>query len=358
MKFMLVSVVGTRPNFIKLAPVDEAARRHKLKHLIIHTGQHYDFEMSKVFFEELAIPEPDFHLGVGSGSATKQITETIQKVAKTLDNLEQNLLVIIYGDCNATVGGAVASNKGGYVTAHVESGVRTGNRTFPEEINRILAETCSDVLFAPTKGVLRNIQHTGRAIFTGDVMYDTFLENQDKLDIQLLEKIPATSEDYHVLTMHRGMNVDDPKTFARILEAIASTKENFIFPAHPRAAKNLHLMDLPNNIHIIKPLSYLKFVSLVKYAQKIVTDSGGVQKEAYMLGVPCVTLIEDPVWFETIDAGWNIAVGSDPDRIREGILNFWPSGKRPQIFGTGKASEHIISVFIEKYPQLCSSDTI
>lgn len=351
---MLVSIVGTRPNFIKLAPIEAATRQNNKNHLIIHTGQHYDYEMSKVFFEELIIPEPDYHLGVGSGSATKQITETIQKATKTLRKLKSDLLVIVYGDCNATVGGAIASNKNGCVTVHVESGVRTGDRNMPEEINRILAETCSDILFAPTKGVLKNIQHTGRAIFSGDVMYDTFLTNQSKLDLKLLDEFKVRPQEYFVLTMHRGMNVDDPKLFAEILHAIASTNEKFLFPVHPRAMKNLIALKLPKNIQIIKPQSYIKFVTLLKHARKIVTDSGGVQKEAYMLGVPCVTLIEAPVWFETIEAGWNISVGSDAELISKGILDFWPSGSRPPLFGDGKAAERIISTLNERYPDLCS----
>lgn len=349
---MLVSIVGTRPNLVKLAPIFRAAQKQNLDHHIIHTGQHYDYELSQVFFEHLELPAPSVYLEIGSGEDTYQIGETIQRVAKALQKLSESAVVLVYGDTNATVGAALGAKKSVFIVAHIESGIRTGNYQFPEELNRIIAETCADLLFAPTQSTYANIQSTGRAVFAGDVMYDTLCWAEPHLSEDPLNQHNLRQREYCLLTMHRGMNVDDPATLHRILTTLADTKEHFLFPAHPRTQKTIKQLSVPRTIQVIPPLGYIPFLSLLKYAKKVVTDSGGTQKEAYAFGVPCVTLIDEPIWPETIEAGWNLPVGQDADKIKNGVLDFWPSGDRPQVFGDGRAANKIIQTLQKRYGTL------
>ncbi|MFX1563064.1 MAG: non-hydrolyzing UDP-N-acetylglucosamine 2-epimerase [Promethearchaeota archaeon] len=345
---MLVSIVGTRPNLVKLAPIFRAAQEQNLNHCIIHTGQHYDYELSQVFFEHLKLPVPNIYLKVGSGENAYQIGETILRVSKALKTLSEPAIVLVYGDTNATVGAALGAKKSDFIVGHIESGIRTGNYQFPEELNRIISETCADLLFPPTQSTYNNIKSTGRAVLVGDVMYDTLQWAKQFLSKDPLSQHNLTPHEYCLLTLHRGINVDNPDTLIRILSTIADTKEQFLFPVHPRTQKTLKQFHVPKNIKVISPLGYITFLSLLKYAKKIVTDSGGVQKEAYSFGIPCVTLIEEEVWPETIKAGWNLPVGQDFNKIKQGILDFWPSGKRPQIFGDGHAAQKIIQTLLEQ----------
>ncbi len=349
---MLVSIVGTRPNLVKLAPIFRAAQKENLEHFIIHTGQHYDYELSQVFFEDLELPAPDHYLKVGSGSDTYQIGETIQRVAKVLQTLSKPAFVLVYGDTNATVGAALGAKKCGFMVGHVESGIRTGYYQHPEELNRILAETCADILFSPTRSTYANIQSTNRAVLSGDVMYDTLRWAEQRISDSHLDKYSLKPREYCLITLHRGKNVDNPATLHRLLETLASTKEQFLFPAHPRTQKTLQQLQVPSNIQVTPPLGYLPFLSLIKYSKKVITDSGGTQKEAYSLGVPCVTILDFPVWQETVDAGWTLPVGLDFERVKHGILEFWPRSKRPPVFGDGRAAYKIIQTLLTRYEKI------
>lgn len=349
---MLVSIVGTRPNLVKLAPIVRATQKENLEHHIIHTGQHYDYELSHVFFEDLELPAPDHYLDVGSGSATYQIGETTQRVAKVLQALSKPAFVLVYGDTNATVGAALGAKKCGFMVGHIESGIRTGYFQHPEELNRILAETCADILFAPTRSTYANIQSTNRAVLTGDVMHDTLCWAEQLMSKSHLDKHDLTPQKYCLVTLHRGTNVDNPSTLHSLLDTLASTREHFLFPAHPRTQKTLKQLQVPSNIQVTPPLGYLPFLSLMKYSKKVITDSGGAQKEAYSLGIPCVTILDFPVWQETVDAGWTLPVGLDLEKIKQGILEFWPQGKRPPVFGNGRASHKILQTLLSRFESL------
>jgi UDP-N-acetylglucosamine 2-epimerase (non-hydrolysing) len=349
---MLVSIVGTRPNLVKLAPIFRAAQKEEIEHHIIHTGQHYDYELSQIFFEELELPAPHKYLEVGSGSATYQIGETIKRVAETLQTLSEPAFVLVYGDTNATVGAALGAKKCNFMVGHVESGIRTGYFQHPEELNRIIAETCADVLFAPTRSTYANIQSTDRAVLSGDVMHDTLCWAEQRINKSHLEKHNLTPKEYYLVTLHRGKNVDNPNTLYSLLDTLASTGEQFLFPAHPRTQKTLRKLTVPTNIQITPPLGYLSFLSLMKFAKKVITDSGGAQKEAYSFGVPCVTILDFPVWQETVDAGWTLPVGLDLEKIKQGILGFWPRSKRPPVFGDGQASQKIIQTLVTRFESL------
>lgn len=346
---MLVSIVGTRPNFVKLASIVRAARDQNLDHQIIHTGQHYDYELSQVFFEQLQIPPPDAHLEVGSGDDAYQIGETIQRSAKVLKSLRRTAVVLVYGDANATVGGALGAKKTGFVVGHVESGIRTGDYRLPEELNRILAEACADILFAPTQHTYQNIKVTGRGVLVGDVMYDTLLWVKPRLSDTPLADYGLTMGQYCVVTLHRNINVDDASTLGRIFKILAGTDEHFVFPVHPRTQKTLKCLRVPHNIQLLPPLGYLPFLNLLRNARKVITDSGGVQKDAYTFGVPCITLLDAQIWPETTKAGWNLCVGLDSHRMVQAIKSFWPKKPRPPIFGDGHAAESIIGTLQNRF---------
>ncbi|MFX1475955.1 MAG: non-hydrolyzing UDP-N-acetylglucosamine 2-epimerase [Promethearchaeota archaeon] len=349
---MLVSIVGTRPNLVKLAPIVRITQKENLEHQIIHTGQHYDFELSQVFFDDLELPAPDNYLEVGSGTDAYQIGETIKRVANALQALSKPAFVLVYGDTNATVGAALGAKKCGFMVGHVESGIRTGHYQHPEELNRILAETCADILFSPTKSTYANIQSTNRAVLSGDVMYDTLCWAEKRISNSHLDKYSLRPKEYCLVTLHRGNNVDNPVTLDNLLSVLASTKEYFLFPAHPRTQKTLQQLQVPSNIQVTPPLGYLSFLSLMKFSRKVITDSGGAQKEAYSLGVPCVTILDFPVWQETVDAGWTLPVGHDIEKIKQGILDFWPSSKRPPVFGDGKAAYKILQTILTRHEPL------
>lgn len=349
---MLISIVGTRPNLVKLAPIVWAAQKKKIKHQIIHTGQHYDYEMSQVFFEQLEIPSPDKYLKVGSGSDVHQIGETVKRVGKTLDNISKPALVLVYGDTNATVGSALGAKKSGFYVVHIESGVRTYDYRLPEELNRLISESCSDLLFAPTKHAYENIKSTNRAKFVGDVMYDTLLWAEPQLNDNIIKKISLKSFEYYLLTLHRGINVDSPHGLKTLLSSLKDLALPIIFPAHPRTKRILKQISVPSTVEVIEPLGYFDFLSLLKNAKKVLTDSGGVQKEAYSLGVPCITLLDAKIWPETIEAGWNFSAGSDVNLIKQAIASFNPNGKRPHIFGNGQAAKKIINTLRSCYQEV------
>jgi len=350
----VASIVGARPQFIKAAPLDRELRE-LCQHVLIHTGQHYDYAMSAVFFEELEIPEPHYNLGVGSASHGKQTGEMLIRIEETLIE-EQPDCVLVYGDTNSTLAGALAAVKLHLPVAHVEAGLRSFNRSMPEEINRVLTDHVANLLYCPTETARSNLLREGIAggVFNfGDVMYDAVLQSIEGVDTasRLLASLDLRPGSYLLATVHRPASTDDRQNLASILRALASTDEVVVFPAHPRASRAMERLGLEvsSNVRLLEPVSYLDMLALEKNARLILTDSGGVQKEAYFFGVPCLTLREETEWVETTEAGWNLLVGASEQRIEEAIHEFRPQGERPTLFGDGKASQrialHLQSVF-------------
>ncbi|AKB53003.1 MULTISPECIES: non-hydrolyzing UDP-N-acetylglucosamine 2-epimerase [Methanosarcina] len=345
----IASVVGVRPQFVKASVVSRELRKTN-EECLIHTGQHYDYEMNKVFFEELGIPEPNYYLGVGSGSHGQQTGEMLRKLEEVL-LIEKPDLVLTYGDTNSTLAGALAASKLGIKNAHVESGLRSFDRSMPEEINRILTDHCSNILFCPTQNAVDNLREEGiteNVYLTGDVMVDSLLLNKEIAEAKssILTDLNLKNRDYLVATIHRASNTDNIENLQNIIEAFQGLDENIIFPVHPRTEKLLRSYglyeSLSSSVTLTKPLGFLDFIKLMNHAKMILTDSGGVQKEAYILKVPCVTLRENTEWIETIRDGWNVLVGSNKNKIIEAVNEFMPLAKEHRNrFGDGSASNRI-----------------
>lgn len=351
----VASVVGVRPNFVKLAALSRLLEQD-YNHIIIHTGQHYDYEMSKAFFECLDLPEPLYNLDVGSGSHGYQLGEMILRVEQVLLK-EKPDLVIVYGDCNSTLAGSLTAAKLNIKTAHVEAGYRSFDRTMPEEINRVVTDHVSDFLFACTKTSMRNLKKEGlceHTYLTGDVMVDVLLNHismaEEKSDV--LEKLNIESKDYILVTFHREGILHSFERATRVTEAFESLNNTlFVFPMHLGTRKALDEYGLlerlakKENIMLTPPMNYLDFVKLEKHASKVLTDSGGVQKEAYVLGVPCITLRDTTECNETIEEGWNTLVGYDTQKIIKAVHGFTPTTKRERkAFGDGKSAKMIAEV--------------
>ena len=353
----LCTVVGTRPQFIKMAPLSKAMSKI-FKEIIIHTGQHYDKEMSSNFFEGLDIPKPNYNLNVGSLTHGKQTGIMIQRLEDILLS-EKPDFVLVYGDTNSTLAGALAAAKLNICVAHVEAGLRSFNREMPEEINRILTDHCSNLLFVPTKTAILNLANEGitKNVFnTGDVMYDSILMNLDisASKSKLLDELDLNIKDYFYLTVHRPSNTDKRNNLENIVDAIIEMDSNVLFPVHPRTKKSLIKFDLleklqsSSNVYLTKPVNYLDSIFSIKNASMVLTDSGGIQKESYILGTPCLTLREETEWIETVDDGWNILTGSNKEKILSHARNFKPSNKRKNYYGTGNSSQKIVDI-ISKY---------
>jgi UDP-GlcNAc3NAcA epimerase len=343
----IASIVGARPQFIKAAPLDRELRKLH-EHVLIHTGQHYDYLMSAVFFEQLGIPEPDYNLGVGSASHGRQTGEMLIRIEDTLSQ-EKPDCVLVYGDTNSTLAGALTAAKRNLPVAHVEAGLRSFNRLMPEEINRVLTDHLADLLFCPTETARHNLAREGitKGVFdVGDVMYDAVLDSMEMMEAKshILDSLDLQSGAYLLATIHRPSNTDNPRNLGNILAAFDRIGERIVFPAHPRASAAIASTgyQLSSRVKLVEPVSYLNMLALERNARMILTDSGGVQKEAYLFGVPCVTLREQTEWIETIEAGWNMLVGANKAKIVQAAQEFRPQGERPEIFGDGKASQKIV----------------
>lgn len=375
-----VDIVGARPQFIKLAPVLKAIEKHNMvdpdiyiDEVLIHTGQHYDYEMSGVFFDELGLKSPDYHLGVGSGTHGSQTGEMLKKIETVLIK-EEPELVIVYGDTNSTLAGALAAAKLHIPVAHVEAGLRSFNRKMPEEINRILTDHVSEFLFCPTETAVENLRNEGFTnilndgklfhihydlselsysspvvINTGDVMFDAALMylNLAEQKSRIIEDLNLRPKCYALATIHRAENTNDPeklKTIFAGLEAIAKNELPVILPAHPRTRKEANVLGIsPNRLKVINPVSYMDMLLLEKYAKVILTDSGGVQKEAFFFRVPCVTLRNETEWVETVELGWNVLLSSSDESLFSKI----PFAKKDYLdncpYGDGQAAKRIIN---------------
>lgn len=343
----IASIVGARPQFIKLAPVS-CALRQRHEEIIIHTGQHYDYNMSARFFDELAIPAPDYHLEIGSGFHGAQTGRMLEAIEQVLMK-ERPDWVIVYGDTNSTLAGTLAAAKLHIPVAHVEAGLRSFNRTMPEEINRVTTDHLSDLLFCPTETARRNVHNEGitqGVEVVGDVMYDMLQQVQPKINAHAQTLLPALEvapRAYVLVTIHRAANTDDPAAMREIAAALNRLKMPVIFPIHPRTRACLERYSITwmKHVRLIEPVGYFDMLVLERAAHCVLTDSGGIQKEAFFLKVPCVTLREETEWPETVDAGWNVLVGSRPEAILAAIslARPAPSGQYP--FGEGDAAMRI-----------------
>jgi UDP-N-acetylglucosamine 2-epimerase len=350
------SIIGARPQFIKLAPVSRALRRSHTE-VIIHTGQHYDDGLSGTFFRELGIPPPDYSLDVGSGPHGAQTGRMLEAIEGTLMR-ERPDGVIVYGDTNSTLAGALAAVKLHIPVAHVEAGLRSFNRALPEEINRIVADHVATRLFCPTELARRRLAAEGvvdGVELVGDVMCDLLLQVRPLLAERanaLLPQLDVTPGAYVLATMHRSANTDDPARLRRIMRALGDLALPVVFPLHPRTryALRRHAIAPAHAIHVVDPVGYLDMLTLERHAFRVITDSGGVQKEAFMLGVPCVTLREDTEWPETVDAGWNVLVGDSPTAIADAARRPAPEAPPGRPFGEGDAAVRIARS-LDRWPQ-------
>ena len=348
----VASIVGARPQFIKAAPVSKALQDAGHREFLIHTGQHYDHSMSQVFFEELGISEPHVNLGVGSGSHGWQTGQMLIRIEEVLLS-EKPDWVLVYGDTNSTLAGALAACKLHIPLAHVEAGLRSFNREMPEEHNRVLTDHCSDLLFCPTQAAVDNLAREGitqGVHLVGDTMYDAVLQFAEiaRQRSTILQDLGLKPKGYLLTTVHRPYNTDDPERLRDILEAFVEIGEIVVFPIHPRTRQRMAEFGLSNvkrkpwNVKLIEPVGYLDMLVLEQQAKLILTDSGGMQKEAYFFGVPCVTLRPETEWVETVAAGWNMVVGADRERIVEAVNgHVWPQEIPPAIFGDGQAARRI-----------------
>lgn len=345
----VVSIVGARPQFIKAAPVCRVLRERHTE-LLVHTGQHYDAGMSDVFFEELGIPAPDVHLGVGSGSHGRQTADMLGPIEDLLA-AESPDCVLVYGDTNTTLAGALAASKLSVPIAHVEAGLRSFDRTMPEEVNRVVADHLSAVLLCPTAAAVENLAAEGivRGVeLVGDVMLDTarlFADRASSDDV--LARHGATPGGYFLATIHRAATSDDRARLAAVVRAFGRLALPVLWPVHPRTAKNLAAFGIEveagGPVRLVEPLPYGETMTLLRNAAGLITDSGGMQKEAYFFGVPCVTVREETEWVETVALGWNRLAGVDEERIVRAVAALERPAHRPPVYGDGHAAEAVVA---------------
>ena len=337
-------IVGARPQFIKLGPLSKKINAH-FKEVIIHTGQHFDENMSDMFFEDLSIPKPDYNLNINYGAHGEQTGKMMIELEKVLKR-ECPSLVIVFGDTNSTLAGSLVSSKLHIPIIHIEAGLRSFNKQMPEEINRIVSDHTSDFLFAPTKTAMQNLEREGiveKAVLTGDIMVDSLMDNIERADqmSDILETKGVVAEKYYLMTLHRPYNVDDPNKLNKIFKKLSKIGCQVIFPVHPRTRKiiNENQLAIPENFLLSDPVGYFDFIKLESSSMKIITDSGGIQKEAYILKKPCITIRPETEWTETVKAGWNVLADVDSDDFVNTIESFNPIKKQNDIFGTNVAQK-------------------
>lgn len=345
----VLTVVGARPQFIKAAPVSVVLRRRNHEFLL-HTGQHYDREMSQVFFDEMGIPEPNLNLEIGSGPHGEQTGRILAAIEKVVLEVRPDW-VLVYGDTNSTLAAALAAVKLHVPVAHVEAGLRSFDRRMPEEVNRVVADHLSTLLLCPTKAAAEQLAREGitaGVVVTGDVMLDAFEQHIERARSRgghsVLDRLHVQPGEYILATLHRAENTDDRARLGGILEGLNASGCHVLLPLHPRTRKAIERFGLRTGagVQLEEPVGYLDMLLLESEAAAIVTDSGGVQKEAYFAGRPCITLRDNTEWTETVEAGWNRLVGADAHAIATSIRTFRPNLERSDIFGDGHASERVV----------------
>jgi UDP-GlcNAc3NAcA epimerase len=345
----ICTIVGNRPQFVKAAAVSRLLReRHE--ELLVHTGQHYDDELSRVFFDELGIPAPDRELGAGSGTNTEQTARILAALEPVLQELQPQL-ALVYGDTNSTLAGALAAAQAGIPVGHVEAGMRSFDRSMPEELNRVLTDHASDLLLCSTQTAMDNLERegvSGEAHLVGDVMADVSLAFREIAAQRstIVADLGLEPGDYLAVTAHRAGNVDVPDRLERLVGLLEALPGRVVFPVHPRTRARVEadgLLGRLDGVILTPPLGYLDFLELARHARAILTDSGGVQKEAYLLGVPCVTLRDTTEWVETVETGWNVLVDLDRDAALAAVQRT-PPPERPELYGGGLAAERVRDV--------------
>ena len=358
----IVTIVGARPQFIKAAVVSECihkiSKSNDINEIIVHTGQHYDYDLSKIFFEDLNLPKPKYNLNVGSGSHAEQLSNTLIRLEKIINN-ERPDMVLVFGDANSTLAGSLSAVKLCVPIAHVEAGARNFSLRIPEEVNRILTDRISAILLCSTQNCVKNLEREGicdGVFFTGDVMYDLHLRMRDKVqeDLTIFHNLEIQPGEYFLGTVHRPRNTDEKKRLKDIFVAFLELDKPIVLPLHPRTIENLKNIDLYERINrapqirLIKPLRYIELLRLVLDACAIFTDSGGMQKEAYFCQCPCITLFHNTSWPETLDNGWNRLVDSDKNRILEAAHQTIPQEQpRLDLFGDGNAGRLIVDRLLD-----------
>ncbi len=346
----ITAVVGTRPNYIKLAILlSKLQKNHTID--VINTGQHYDYDMSDIFFQELTMPNPDYNLGIHGGTNDEMVERCTDGIGRILSATSPEC-IIVFGDTNSSVSGACAGKGASIPVFHVEAGVRSFDRRMQEERNRITIDKISTLKFAPSETAVNNLvsEKIGRGVWwTGDIMIDTLNEFK-----RCAKSYKVQYMHYNLVTLHRAENVDNKEVLMKIFKGMEDSGEHFILPLHPRTKKNLYefgIDELPDNITTIQPLGYLEMINMMYKSNKIITDSGGVQKEAYTLAKPCITLRQSTEWVETLNGGWNLLIDPEyatPNEINDAINNHKPWDEdRPWYYGNGHASDYISRIITE-----------
>jgi UDP-N-acetylglucosamine 2-epimerase (non-hydrolysing)/UDP-GlcNAc3NAcA epimerase len=339
----VLTVIGNRPQFVKAAAVSRLLRAEHSE-VLVHTGQHHDDELSSIFVRELGVPRPEIELGIHGGTNTEQTARMLAALAPLLAEQRPDR-VLVYGDTNSTLAGALAAAQARIAVAHVEAGMRSFDRAMPEELNRVLTDHASDLLLCPSQTAVDNLHREGVAgevVLVGDVMVDIAHLFQPRAR----EEMPAFEPPYVLATAHRAGNVDDPERLAALVDLLLAVPQAVVLPLHPRTRARLEsaglLERLASRVELLAPQGYLDFTALLVHANAVLTDSGGVQKEAYLAGVPCVTLRDTTEWTETVDAGWNVLVDLDRDAALAALQRTPPSD-RPELYGDGRAGERVVS---------------
>jgi UDP-N-acetylglucosamine 2-epimerase len=347
----ILTVIGNRPQFVKAAAVSRLLReRHD--EILVHTGQHHDDELSAIFFEELQVPRPEHQLHIAGGTNTDQTARMLAAIGPLLAR-EQPDLVLVYGDTNSTVAGGLAAAQAQVPVVHVEAGMRSFDRRMPEELNRVLTDHLSDLLLCPSQTAMDNLAResvAGGAVLVGDVMVDVALlfQPRAKADLRPLRDAAVVPGEYVLATSHRAGNVDVPQRLRKLVDLLLAIEEPVVFPVHPRTGARLDAVGwldelrAADHIRLAPPLGYMAFTSLLTNARAVLTDSGGVQKEAYFAGVSCVTMRDSTEWVETVDMGWNVLVDLDREPALNALHRTVPV-ERPELYGDGRAGERVVA---------------
>jgi len=350
----IVTIVGARPQFIKAAVLSRRFASHpECEETLIHTGQHYDANMSAVFFEELTIPEPTYNLRIGSGPHGQQTGRMLEAIERILIDVQPDW-VLVYGDTNSTLAGALAASKQHLRVAHVEAGLRSFNRKMPEEINRVLTDHVADLLLCPSSTAVDNLTREGitnNVHRVGDVMADAlaFAVGQAQRRTNILDRLQLAPKDYLLATVHRAENTDSQARLYHIFAAFKAIEETIVLPIHPRTRRAMESygMEQPSNVRLLEPVGYLDMVTLERSARAILTDSGGIQKEAYWLSTPCITLRDETEWVETIRTGWNVLTGANTARILMAVRNISTPTQHPPLYGDSNAGKRCVALLKE-----------